>query len=93
LAGAYLVIARDVADWQETRDTAFGVVRTSKYRSLAPDLPVVVCFFDGEFDHFPGKGNRPTYDRLVVFVNADDQLVLDSAGPRANLKVERPGIR
>jgi hypothetical protein len=54
---------------------------------------MLVCFFDGDFDGFPGKGNRLLYDRIVVIFDAGGQPTLDSAGPHDYLKVERPGPR
>ena len=84
--------AHDVAAWQETRHVSSGIRRESPYRSRGAE-PMLVCFFDGDFDGFPGKGRRLPYDRIVVIFDATGLPTLDSAGPRDYLKVERPGSR
>ncbi|MGH2796827.1 MAG: hypothetical protein ACRDM0_03920 [Thermoleophilaceae bacterium] len=93
LAGAYAVTAGELADWQETRHRARGIAPTSQWRDAPAGLPVHVCYFDGDFDNFPGKGQRPIYDRLAVIVGNDGALILDSAGPQSALEVERPAGR
>jgi hypothetical protein len=92
VAGAFVVPANDLAAWQETRNADRGARPQSEFRSRGAD-PMLVCFFDGNFDSFPGRGNRAPYDRIVVIFDADGTLTLDSVGPRADLKVELPGPR
>lgn len=90
VVGAYSVTAGEVADWQETRHRASGIRRTSHWRSVFSGLPVHVCYYDGDFDGFPGKGQRPPYDRLAVIIGADGAISLDAAGPRSVFPIERP---
>ena len=92
VAGAYIVPASDVAAWQETRDAGRGARPQSPFRSYGTE-PLLVCFFDGDFDSFPGAAHRPPYDRIVIIFDATGAPILDSAGPRDYLKVERPGPR
>jgi len=92
VAGAFIVSATDLAAWQETRNADRGARPESEFRSRGAE-PMLVCFFDGTFDGFPGAGKRPLADRIVVIVDANGTLTLDSAGPQADLKVERPGPR
>jgi len=90
VAGGFAVTARELADWQETRDAARGIQLRSKWRAMPIELPVTVCYYDGNFNNFPGRAKRPPYDRIAVIVGADGKLTLDAAGPHDNLKVERP---
>ena len=92
VAGAFVVPAADVAAWQETRDASRGIRPVSELRGRGAEQ-MLVCFFDGDFDSFPGRGNRPAYDRIVVIFDPGGRPTLDSAGPHDHLKVERPGPR
>ena len=95
VSGAFAVSALDVVRWQETRDAAQGIRPVSPLRRLnIPDAaPLLVCFYDGDFDHFPGRGTRPPFDRISVIIEATGRYTLDTAGPRRYFKVERPGQR
>ena len=89
VAGGFRVTAETVAKWQENRDASRGIRTPSNFRGRGTE-PLLVCFFDGDFDGFPGRGQRPAYDRLVVIFDATGWPVLDSVGPRDYLKVELP---
>ena len=95
VSGAFAVQALDVIAWQETRDAAKGIRPTSPLRrlNLPVTTPLLVCYYDGDFDHFPGKGHRPPYDRIVVIIDGEGRYTIDSAGPSQYLHIEKPGAR
>lgn len=91
LRGSFAVSAETVAAWQETRLGPDAPRVTSDFRERSPAQPVTVCFYDGNFVSLPRPpGEDVHYERLVLIVDADGTVIVDTAGPANRIPVRAP---
>jgi hypothetical protein len=95
LVAALPTTAGAAAHWELTKNGPDGPrPLISRWNALSPTLPVVFCYFDGDFANVafsrPYIAPPPVYERALVFVTDGQAPWLDHIGPKATNPLTAP---